>query len=164
MPARSCSRAPERAGELGLEPLAAVVASATVAVDPTIMGIAPAYALPDAIAGAGLRPDDIDVYESHEVFPVRRSSRSSAKSAPAMGWTIPDDRLNPNGGAVALGHPFGDSGTRNVLTVATELRENARRATAPLASVSVPARASPSLSSVCDERTYRGDSVRRFGP
>ena len=47
--------------------------------------------------------------------------------ATQTGWTIPDDRLNPNGGAVALGHPFGDSGTRNVLTLATELRERQAR-------------------------------------
>jgi acetyl-CoA acetyltransferase family protein len=117
---------PERARELGLEPLARVVASATVAVDPTIMGIAPAYAIPKAIARAGLQPDDIDVYEIHEAFAAQVLAVVH-EFATQTGWTIPDDRLNPNGGAVALGHPFGDSGTRNVLTLATELRERQAR-------------------------------------
>lgn len=117
---------PERARELGLKPMARIVASATVAVDPTIMGIAPAYAIPKAIARAGLEPADIDVYEIHEAFAAQALAvvREFAK---LTGWTIPDDRLNPNGGAIALGHPFGDSGTRNVLTLATELRERGAR-------------------------------------
>jgi acetyl-CoA acetyltransferase family protein len=114
------------AEELGAQPLARVLAAATVAVDPTIMGIAPAYALPRAIQKAGLTPEDIDVYEVHEAFAaqvlaVLREFRTQT------GFEIPDDRLNPNGGAVALGHPFGDSGTRCVLTLATELRERGLR-------------------------------------
>ena len=117
---------PERARELGLEPLARVVASATVAVDPTIMGIAPAYAIPKAIARAGLQPDDIDVYEVHEAFAAQVLA-VIREFATQTSWTIPDDRLNPNGGAIALGHPFGDSGTRNILTLATELREREAR-------------------------------------
>jgi acetyl-CoA acetyltransferase len=99
-----------------------VLSSAAVGVDPAIMGIAPAYALPRAIAKAGLEPRDIDVYEIHEAFAaqvlaVLREFRTQT------GYRIPDGRLNPNGGAVALGHPFGDSGTRCVLTLASELRE-----------------------------------------
>ncbi|MCW3064291.1 MAG: acetyl-CoA acetyltransferase [Solirubrobacterales bacterium] len=114
------------AEQLGAQPVARVLAAATVAVDPTIMGIAPAYALPRAIAKAGLRPEDVDVYEIHEAFAaqvlaVLREFRTQT------GFEIPDDRLNPNGGAVALGHPFGDSGTRCVLTLATELRERGLR-------------------------------------
>jgi acetyl-CoA acetyltransferase family protein len=117
---------PERALELGIDPMARVVASATVAVDPTVMGIAPAYALPKAIARAGLQPDDIDIYEVHEAFAAQVLA-VVREFATQTGWTIPDDRLNPNGGAVALGHPFGDSGTRNVLTVVTELWERQAR-------------------------------------
>ena len=110
------------AKQLGATPMARILASAAVGVDPTIMGIAPAYALPRAIQQAGLTPDQIDVYEIHEAFAaqvlaVLREFRTQT------GFEIPDDRLNPNGGAVALGHPFGDSGTRCVLTLATELRE-----------------------------------------
>jgi acetyl-CoA acetyltransferase family protein len=114
------------AQELGAMPMARILASAATGVDPTIMGIAPAYALPRAIAKAGLTPDQIDVYEIHEAFAaqvlaVLREFRTQT------GFEIPDDRLNPNGGAVALGHPFGDSGTRCVLTLATELRERGLR-------------------------------------
>jgi acetyl-CoA acetyltransferase family protein len=117
---------PERARELGIEPIARIVASASVAVDPTVMGIAPASAMPKAIARAGLRPDDIDVYEVHEAFAAQVLA-VVREFARLTGWTIPDNRLNPNGGAIALGHPFGDSGTRNILTVATELRERHAR-------------------------------------
>jgi acetyl-CoA acetyltransferase family protein len=114
------------ADQLGLKPIARVRAASTVAVDPTVMGIAPAYAIPAAIQKAGLTPEEIDIYEVHEAFAaqvlaVLREFRSQT------GWEIPDNRLNPNGGAVALGHPFGDSGTRCVLTLATELREREAR-------------------------------------
>jgi acetyl-CoA acetyltransferase family protein len=114
------------ADQLGLKPIARVRAASTLAVDPTVMGIAPAYAIPAAIQKAGLTPEEIDIYEVHEAFAaqvlaVLREFRSQT------GWEIPDNRLNPNGGAVALGHPFGDSGTRCVLTLATELREREAR-------------------------------------
>jgi acetyl-CoA acetyltransferase family protein len=115
-----------RAEQLGATPIARVLASAAVGVDPAIMGIAPAYALPRAIHNAGLTADEIDVYEIHEAFAaqvlaVLREFRTQT------GFAIPDGRLNPNGGAVALGHPFGDSGTRCVLTLATELHERGLR-------------------------------------
>ena len=109
-----------RAQELDRAPLARVVASASVGVDPTIMGIAPAYAMPKAIANAGLRPDDVDVFEIHEAFAAQVLA-VLREFETQTGFAIPDERLNPNGGAVALGHPFGDSGTRGVLTLATEL-------------------------------------------
>jgi acetyl-CoA acetyltransferase family protein len=114
------------AQQLGATPVARVLASAAAGVDPTIMGIAPAYALPRAIEKAGLTAGQIDVYEIHEAFAaqvlaVLREFRTQT------GFEIPDDRLNPNGGAVALGHPFGDSGTRCVLTLATELHERGLR-------------------------------------
>src|SRR6476469_9492071 len=116
----------ERARELGKEPLARVVASASVGVDPTIMGIAPAYAMPRAIAKAGLEPADIDVFEIHEAFAAQVLA-VLREFETQTGFAIPDERLNPNGGAVALGHPFGDSGTRGVLTLATELAERGAR-------------------------------------
>jgi acetyl-CoA acetyltransferase family protein len=117
---------PGHAEQLGAKPIARVLGSAAAGVDPAIMGIAPAYALPHAIEKSGLSPDQIDVYEIHEAFAaqvlaVLREFRTQT------GFEIPDDRLNPNGGAVALGHPFGDSGTRCVLTLATELRERGLR-------------------------------------
>jgi acetyl-CoA acetyltransferase family protein len=115
-----------RAQELGAPPIARILASAATGVDPAIMGVAPAYALPRAIQKAGLTADQIDIYEIHEAFAaqvlaVLREFRTQT------GFEIPDDRLNPNGGAVALGHPFGDSGTRCVLTLAIELRERGLR-------------------------------------
>jgi acetyl-CoA acetyltransferase family protein len=114
------------AEELGAMPIARVLASATVAIDPTIMGVAPAYAIPRAIEKAGLSPQDIDIYEIHEAFAAQVLAVLE-EFRRQTGFEIPDDRLNPNGGAVALGHPFGDSGTRCVLTLATELRERGLR-------------------------------------
>ncbi|MBI4261465.1 MAG: thiolase family protein [Actinobacteria bacterium] len=109
-----------RAVELGIRPLARVVSSAAVGIDPTIMGIAPAHAMPRAIERAGLGPEDIDVFEVHEAF-------AAQVLAVLREFPIPDEKLNPNGGAVALGHPFGDSGTRCVLTLAHELAERGAR-------------------------------------
>ena len=117
----------DAAKELGAEPLARVVASATHALDPKIMGIAPAYAIPKALKRAGLAPEDIDVWEIHEAYASIAVAILRELPNQLGGFQVPDEKLNPNGGAVAIGHPFGSSGTRYVLTLATELRErNAR--------------------------------------
>jgi acetyl-CoA acetyltransferase family protein len=117
----------EAAAELGVEPLARVLASATCALDPQVMGIAPAFAIPKALARAGLAPSDIDVWEVHEAYASVALAILRELPNQLDGFQVPDERLNPNGGAVAIGHPFGSSGTRYVLTLATELRErNAR--------------------------------------
>ena len=110
------------AEELGVEPLARVVASATYALDPQVMGIAPAFAIPMALGRAGIAPTDIDVWEVHEAFAAQALGVLRELPRQLDGFEIPDERLNPNGGAVAIGHPFGSSGTRYVLTLATELR------------------------------------------
>ena len=110
------------AGELGAEPLARVVASATHALDPQIMGIAPAFAIPNALERAGLTPEQIDVWEVHEAYASVALAILRELSNQLDGFEVPDERLNPNGGAVAIGHPFGSSGTRYLLTLATELR------------------------------------------
>jgi acetyl-CoA acetyltransferase family protein len=115
-----------RASQLGVRPLARVLASAAVGIDPTIMGIAPAHAMPQAIERAGLKPQDIDVYEVHEAF-AAQALGVLREFKTRTGYEIPDAKLNPNGGAVALGHPFGDSGTRLVLTLTTELQERELR-------------------------------------
>jgi acetyl-CoA acetyltransferase family protein len=107
---------------LGAEPLARVVASATHALDPLVMGIAPAFAIPKALARAGLAPGDIDVWEVHEAYAAQALGVLRELPKQLNGFEVPDQRLNPNGGAVAIGHPFGSSGTRYVLTLATELR------------------------------------------
>jgi acetyl-CoA acetyltransferase family protein len=115
------------AEELGAEPLARVVASATHALDPGYMGIAPAYAIPKALQRAGLTPDQIDVWEVHEAYAAVAVAILRELPNQLDGFEVPDDKLNPNGGAVAIGHPFGSSGTRYVLTLATELRERGAR-------------------------------------
>src|SRR5947207_13581871 len=112
----------EAAKELGVEPLARVVASATHALDPQIMGIAPAFAIPRAMERAGLTPTDIDVWEVHEAYAAQALAVLRELPRQLDGFEVPDERLNPNGGAVAIGHPFGSSGTCYVLTLATELR------------------------------------------
>jgi acetyl-CoA acetyltransferase family protein len=115
------------AEELGAEPLARVVASATHALDPRYMGIAPAYAMPKALERAGLEPHQIDVWEVHEAYASVALAILRELPNQLDGFEVPDERLNPNGGAVAIGHPFGSSGTRYVLTLATELRERGAR-------------------------------------
>jgi acetyl-CoA acetyltransferase family protein len=110
------------AEELGVEPLARVVASATHALDPQVMGIAPAFAIPKALARAGLAPEDVDIWEVHEAYSAQALGVLRELPRQLDGFEVPDERLNPNGGAVAIGHPFGSSGTRYVLTLATELK------------------------------------------
>ena len=117
----------EAAEELGVQPLARVAASATVANDPQLMGIAPAFAIPKAIRRAGLTPQEIDIWEVHEAFSAQALGVLSELPNQLDGFEVPDEKLNPNGGAVASGHPFGASGTRYVLTLATELRERKAR-------------------------------------
>ncbi|MET7998343.1 thiolase family protein [Amycolatopsis sp. NPDC005232] len=113
--------------ELDLDPLARVVASATHALDPLYMGIAPAWAMAKALNRAGVAPADVDIWEVHEAFAAQALGVLRELTNQLGGFAVPDEKLNPNGGAVAIGHPFGSSGTRYVLTLATELRErNAR--------------------------------------
>jgi acetyl-CoA acetyltransferase family protein len=112
----------EAAESLGVEPLARVVSSATVALDPQLMGIGPAFAMPKALERAHLAPEDVDIWEVHEAFSAQALGVLRELPKQLNGFEVPDDRLNPNGGAVAIGHPFGSSGTRYVLTLATELR------------------------------------------
>jgi acetyl-CoA acetyltransferase family protein len=112
----------EAAESLGLTPLARVVSSATYALDPRYMGIAPAFAMVNALNRAGLKPTDIDVWEVHEAFSAQALGVLRELTNQLDGFEVPDDRLNPNGGAVAIGHPFGASGTRYVLTLSIDLR------------------------------------------
>ena len=114
----ACGAAAE---SLGSTPMARVVASATYALDPQFMGIAPAFAIAKALDRAQLAPTDIDVWEVHEAFSAQALGVLRELPHQLDGFVVPDDRLNPNGGAVAIGHPFGSSGTRYVLTLATEL-------------------------------------------
>ena len=101
----------------GLEPLAEIVSSAVVGVAPRIMGIGPVEASKKALAKAGLGWDDLDVIELNEAF-------AAQSLACIRSWNLPDDdpRINPNGGAIALGHPLGMTGARILLSAARQLR------------------------------------------
>jgi 3-oxo-5,6-didehydrosuberyl-CoA/3-oxoadipyl-CoA thiolase len=116
-----------KAEELGVEPISRLVSSAVYGVDPTIMGLAPAWAMPLALKRAGLAPEQIDVWEIHEAFSAQALGVLRELSNQLGGFTVPDEKLTPNGGAIATGHPFGASGTRYVLTLAIELRERDAR-------------------------------------
>ncbi len=107
----------DAAGRLGLEPLARVVAWAAVGVEPRIMGIGPAPASEKALALAGLDISRMDVIELNEAFAAQ-----GLATLRRLGVDDDADHVNPNGGAIALGHPLGMSGARLVTTAAYELR------------------------------------------
>jgi acetyl-CoA acyltransferase len=105
-----------------LKPTAKIVSSAVVGVEPRIMGIGPVKASEKALAKAGLTIDDMDIIELNEAF-----SAQSLACIREMGLKDDDARINPNGGAIALGHPLGVSGTRIVQTAALELQKQNKR-------------------------------------
>jgi 3-oxoadipyl-CoA thiolase len=105
-----------------LTPLARIVASAVVGVEPRIMGIGPVQAAKKALAKAGLTMDEIDIIELNEAF-------SAQSLACIRQWGLADDdaRINPNGGALALGHPLGMTGTRILQAATLELRRKQKK-------------------------------------
>ena len=107
----------EKAEELGLPILGVLRMYSVVGVPPEIKGIGPAKAIPKALEKAGLTVDDIDVFEVNEAF-----ASQAIYCQRELG--IPDEKLNPNGGAIALGHPLGCTGAR---MTATLLHEMAKR-------------------------------------
>ena len=110
----------EKAKALGIKPLARYVAFATAGYKPEEMGIGPVFAIPKALKMAGLKLSDIDVIELNEAFAAQ--SLAVIKEA-----ELPMDKLNPNGGAVALGHPLGCTGAKLTATIIRELkRRNGR--------------------------------------
>jgi acetyl-CoA acyltransferase len=112
--------AEEKARELGLKPIAVLRSYAVAGVDPEIMGIGPVKAVPRALQAAGLRLDDIDLIELNEAFAVQALS-----VAKELG--LPMDKLNVNGGAVALGHPLGCTGARLSVSAFQELHRRGGR-------------------------------------
>ena len=111
-----------------LKPLARIVSSAVVGVEPKIMGIGPVGATKKALQKAGLSLDDMDVIELNEAF----ASQSLAVIR-ELGLKDDDPRINPNGGAIALGHPLGMSGNRITYSAALELNlQNKRYALATM--------------------------------
>lgn len=101
----------EKAEELGLIPMARWVSCAEYGVDPAIMGVAPAYAMPLALKRAQLKLADIDVFECNEAFAAQNLA-VIAELENQTGERVDMEKWNPNGGAIAFGHPNGASGAR----------------------------------------------------
>ncbi|HEX2234460.1 MAG TPA: acetyl-CoA C-acyltransferase [Thermoleophilaceae bacterium] len=110
----------ERARELGREPLARVVSTAAAGVDPAYMGVGPIPATRKALERAGLSIEDIDLIELNEAF-------AAQVLACVRELKIPEEKLNVNGGGIALGHPLGSSGARLIATLVWELRRRGGR-------------------------------------
>jgi len=106
----------------GKKPLARIVSAASAGVEPRIMGVGPAYAIPLALERARLKLKDMDVIEINEAF-----ASQVLGCLKLMGVDFKDARVNPNGGAIAIGHPLGASGARLALTVARELAQSGGR-------------------------------------
>jgi len=112
-----------KAGEkAGTKPIARVVASAAAGVRPNIMGIGPVAASKKALARAGLSINDMDIIEINEAFATQVLA-----CLKGLGVAYDDKRVNPNGGAIAIGHPLGASGTRLALTAARQLQRSGGR-------------------------------------
>ena len=117
----------EKAEELGLKPMATIVSYATGGVDPSIMGVGPVPAVKKAMAKADLTIDDIDLIEANEAF-------AAQSLAVAQELKFDMNKVNVNGGAIALGHPIGASGARILVTLLYEMqkREDAKKGLATL--------------------------------
>ncbi|MCZ6544239.1 MAG: hypothetical protein O6913_00850, partial [Chloroflexi bacterium] len=106
--------------ELGLEPLARIVGVGVVGVKPQLMGLVPIPSTNKALRHAGIGADQIDRVEFNEAF--------AAQVIPSLKELgIPEERVNVNGGSIAIGHPLGATGARLVVTVARELRRSGTR-------------------------------------
>jgi 3-oxoadipyl-CoA thiolase len=118
----ACTLVASEAGveQLGAEPLARIVASGVAGVDPAYMGIGPVQAIPRALDAAGISIDDVDLIELNEAF-------AAQVLACVKELGIDEERLNVNGGAIALGHPLGCSGARLTTTLVHELRRRGGR-------------------------------------
>lgn len=112
----------EAASKYSLTPKARIISSAIAGVEPRIMGIGPVYASEKALKRAGLTLDDMDVIELNEAFAAQ-----SLACTRKMGLADDDSRINPNGGAIAIGHPLGMTGSRILQTAAIELHKQNKK-------------------------------------
>jgi 3-oxoadipyl-CoA thiolase len=103
----------------GKKPLVRIRAAASAGVEPRIMGVGPAYAIPRALERAGLKLSEMDIIEINEAF-----ASQVLGCLKLMNVDLKDPRVNPNGGAIAIGHPLGASGARLALTVAREMQQS----------------------------------------
>ena len=108
------------AKKMGLPIIARFRSFACVGVDPKLMGIGPAFAIPVALEKAGVTVDDIDIYEINEAF-------ASQATMSVDHLKIPMEKLNPKGGAIALGHPLGATGARQIATLLPELKRTGKK-------------------------------------
>ncbi|KAI8382956.1 Thiolase, N-terminal domain-containing protein [Blakeslea trispora] len=108
------------AQKLNLPILGRYVTSSTVGVPPRVMGVGPAYAIPVALERAGLKISDVDVFEINEAF-----ASQALYTVKVLG--IPQEKVNPKGGAIAIGHPLGCTGARQVATLFPELKRQNKR-------------------------------------
>jgi acetyl-CoA C-acetyltransferase len=106
----------ERAAELGLQPKARIIASAVTGLDPEIMGVGPIDAVRVALGRAGMTIDDVDVMELNEAFAAQVIPVCRELGVDPFG-----EKLNPHGGAIALGHPYGMTGARIMCTLLNDL-------------------------------------------
>jgi acetyl-CoA C-acetyltransferase len=106
----------------GVRPLARILSAAAVGVEPRVMGIAPAFAIPKALGRAGLRLEQMDVIEINEAF-----ASQVLACLKLLRLAFDEPRVNPNGGAIVVGHPLGASGARLALTGVRELRRREGR-------------------------------------
>ena len=106
----------------GLKPMAKIIGMATAGVEPRIMGYGPVPAVQKLLKRTGIAIDDIDVFEFNEAFAAQ-----ALACMRDLGLADDDPRVNPNGGAIALGHPLGMSGARLLLTAAHELQNSGKR-------------------------------------
>ncbi|MBO0723841.1 MAG: thiolase family protein, partial [Blastocatellia bacterium] len=110
----------ERAESLGLKPMARFVSFATAGVAPEVMGIGPVFAIPKALKAAGLKLEDIDLIELNEAFAAQALSVIKELN-------LDLERLNVNGGAIALGHPLGCTGAKLTATLLYEMKRRRAR-------------------------------------
>lgn len=112
--------AAEKAEELGIQPIARILASETVGVAPEVMGIGPVYSVPKAVKAAGLTMEDIQYHEINEAF--------AAQLIPCQRELgIADENLNVNGSGISLGHPVGATGLRLVMATISELKRRGQK-------------------------------------
>ncbi len=108
----------EKADELGITPMATIISYASGGVDPKIMGVGPVPATQKALKKAGLTVDDIELIEANEAF-----ASQSIAVAREMGWVDKMEKVNVNGGAIAIGHPIGASGARILVSLLYEMQK-----------------------------------------
>lgn len=114
----------DKAKELGIKPIAKFLGFEVAGVDPAYMGIGPAYAIPKALKYAGLKMEDIDLWELNEAF---ASQALACIKELHMEDALKEERINPNGGGIALGHPLGCTGAMLTCKLLAELKRQGKK-------------------------------------